>query len=102
LAPLSIIVYEDIITNYGQAFKHLAGRELNSEANLRLATFSGYLKKVSIMFESFKAISKGFAAAKKKGPLKLYTISQSFNDGIRKVMFNGIHSRKRRIHSFQK
>jgi len=66
LGPLNIIVYEDIINKYSVAFRHLAGKEINSEATLKLATFTGYMKKVAIMFESFKSVAKGMAAAKKK------------------------------------
>jgi len=73
LAPLQIVVYEEIIAKYSQCFKHLAGRELNSDATLKLATFTGFLKKAASMFESFKAIAKGVVAAKKK-------LNESFNN----------------------
>jgi hypothetical protein len=79
LNPLSIVVYEDIINKYGQAFRQLAGKELTSEASARLATFTGYLRKVVIMFESFKSISKGFAASKKK-------VNETFNTFHHKLM----------------
>jgi len=65
LQKYHVISYEEIIVRYKKIFTHLAGKELNNETVLKIASFRTFLKGIQESFIPFKKASREAIEARK-------------------------------------
>lgn len=62
--------HEALIKRYEESFKHLSGKEINTDLIIKINSFHNYLKKIEPMLSNFKDIASNMITIKNEHNLR--------------------------------
>jgi len=86
--------YEDIIRRYSAVFGHLAGKDLGSDTEVKIANFNAYLTKVQGLFENFRKLGKQAVIARREYNSNLVKFHGIMSNEYEKYVLAEYHDQK--------